>query len=183
MLKKRITLFGKTIPLLAPVAISLVVVSIVLATILITVTQHITQEITGVPPTNYGSISAVSFDLSPVQVNGGVTETRPGGVVVELAAAGENMWLHLKLEDSTTTDYVGTSYIVTLTSIGADNPTPGEITVSVTSTTDGTGGTIDESVQLGIPGTYIFSENITATAGPTPGDADVTVDVTLEDIE
>lgn len=147
----------------------------VLALVLINVTQHIGQELVDEePPTDYGSISAPSFDLANVTVGGAVSHTAPDSVVVVLEAAGEGKVLHLILDDTTTTLYG--AYEVSITSLAADNPTAADITLTVTS-----GGTLDDSIALTDAGTYTFDETITATAGGVTGTADVIVDVSLSD--
>lgn len=174
MLKKRITILGKSMPILAPIAITLLVVSIALAAILLSVTQHITQDIYEVAPTNYGSIVAPTVDLPNLATNSSGSFSVTGGVIVQLESDGEGKFLHLKLDDTTTTLY--TAYTVTITSAAADNPTVAEIVLAVAKD-----GTVDDSIALPTAGTYTFTEVITYTAGAATGSPDVEVDVTLED--
>lgn len=175
MLKKRITILGKSMPILVPVAIALVLVSIALAAVLLSVTQVIKQKIVEpVVPPDYGSIVAPTMDLTDVEIGTAFSKSVTDGVEVELLSAGEGMTLHLKLDNATTTLY--TAYTVTITSAALDNPMGVEIVLAVAKD-----GTLDDSIALTVAGTYTFSEQVAGTAGAAPGVATVLVDVTLED--
>ena len=176
MLKKRITFMGKSIPILAPMVLALVLVGAALAAgILLTVTQHIGQQIVGVaPPVSYGSIEAPSFNLANVEVSTSGSYSAGGAVVVVLTADGAGKFLHLKLTEASADLY--TAYAVTITSGALANPTGVEIVLAVAK-----GGVVDDTEVLATAGTYTFTETIAYTAGAVTGSPDVTADVSLED--
>lgn len=178
MLKKRITILGKSMPILLPVAVALVVVSIAVAAVLLTVTQTITQKIVQKevpPPPDYGSIVAPAIGLSEVQQEGSVNYSVTDGVVVDLKADGANKTLKAVLTPS---DAHYSAFAVTLTcTMWADGACPeagaGDLAVDL--------GSLEASVTLEGVGTYKFSETINATAGTSLGVAVTKLALTLED--
>jgi len=179
MLNKRVRLFGKSLPILVPIGVTLAVVAVAVAAILITVTQTVHQNIVSPPPPpDYGTITADDITLPDLVTGASFSESIAGGVVVELGPDGVGKYLHLKLDESSASLY--DSLRVQISSPCPDNPMNTAVFCTV-----GTGAAAEGPHMSWGPltevGTYTFAENINGTAGDTTGAADVQVTVSLED--
>lgn len=164
---KTVKIFGKSIPLLAIIAI--ITVGLVSAAVYISVTQYITQDIT--PELDYGTITAPSFNLPNMAVSDSITHSQE--VTVDLTALGVGKEFSMAMES----DALYTNFDVTIQCTskpaGSDVPTYG---LGISG-----GGVI--GIQLDVAGLYTFTETIEATAGNNEGTAESTITFSLVDYE
>lgn len=166
-----------------PIGVIAVVVlagTVALASILLTETQTITQDIIepAPPPPDYGSITANPIAMGSLVIGESVYQPFPDAVTVVVRPDGVNKYLHLKLDAASANLY--TDYRVTLTTALGSCP-EGSDPIYLVVVLSGDGAVHEVSQQLTVAGTYTFAETIHATAGSTPGSADVKVTITLED--
>lgn len=168
-LKKR--WHGIPIGIIASVLIATMVVA---AVSYLTVTQIITQDIiepVEPPPPDYGEITAPSIALTSLEAGESFTRTIVDGVMVDLGPDGAGKALRL----ACTPDPKYTSFGVTITLTSRpEGSTVGLFGYGITG-----GGEV--SVDLDVPGLYIFDQTITGTAGSATGSAESIVILALED--
>ena len=161
---------GIPIGLIATILISIAVVAV---SVYLTVTQVITQEIIEPPPPppDYGEITAPSMALPSLQVGQFFITTAEDGVTVNLGPDGAGK--ALKLSCTPDPKYTSFGVMITLTSKPVGS-TAGLYGYSIT-------GAGEVSVDLDLPGLYIFDQTIEGVAGSTAGSAQSTITLTLED--
>jgi len=170
---KTVKIFGKTIPLIAIIAIISIVVLVSAATLII-VTQHITQTIQEEPVTpEYGIITAPAIQLSDVSINQNFAPwNQEDYVTVETIYVGKTLKLELTGDTS-----LYDAYEVKLTL--ASKPAGSGLVVGTSHLTVNQGQLV-ATMPLSTIGTYTFDELVTGTTGSAAGLADVIVTLTLE---
>ncbi|MBA7607437.1 hypothetical protein ES703_14596 [subsurface metagenome] len=139
--------------------------------------QTITQTIDSAP--EYGSIVADNFVTLDNVVAGEEFSDTSHVVVVEVGTDGVGKYLCLRLIEATVDPY--DKYSVTLaTGILAGNRPAGSSPFTL-NVRKGTVTILEASVQLTHEGTYTLAESILGTAGDDAGEANVRVEITLED--
>ncbi len=158
--------------------ISVVLVSALLALVLVAggafafapVTQTVTQEITG-----ESSISVADpLVLDSVMVGKNAGKFFPNAVMVYISPDDAGKYLHVTLDEDSTTLY--DQYKLILTTEAGDVPAGSEIVTLIVELN----GVTEASALLTAEGTYTFTEAASYKTGSTGGTANVIVTFTLE---
>jgi hypothetical protein len=171
-LKRFVKLSWKGIPI--GIIASVLIGTVVLAAVFITVTQTITQKIVEPEPEpvyDYGEIVAPNIALSNLETGKSFTRTIVGGVTVDLGPDGAGAALRLSCNASPL--YSSFDVEITLT----DKPEGSEVWLVGYSVSGGG----EVSIELDLPGLYIFDQTITGKAGGGAGSAQSTITLTLEE--
>ncbi len=170
-LKRFVKLSWRGIPI--GIIASVLIGTAVLAASYLIVTQTITQEIVEPtpPPPDYGEIIAPSIALSSLETGQSFTKTVEDGVTVDLGPDGAGKALRLACSADSLYSYF--SVTVTL------KERPEGSTVGLYGYSIAGGGEV--SIELDVPGLYIFDQTIKGRAGNVAGSVESTITLTLED--